>query len=161
MIRFFSQIPFKKIFSLQSEHGYPLGSVQRWLLVFWSLFLMAGFALAISLTPSPKGFGTHQSLGLPPCTFIVVFDIPCPSCGMTTSFANFVRGRFIDSARANVAGLLLATFCFVQIPWIWISFYRQRMWLVDKPEVVFLWILIFLTLVCITRWCIQLLLIKF
>ncbi|VAX38719.1 hypothetical protein MNBD_PLANCTO02-2630 [hydrothermal vent metagenome] len=152
MLRFFSPFPFKKKFSLKSEHGYPLGTVQRYLLAFWSLFLIAGFALAVSLEPSPLGYGTHQKLGLPPCSFLILFDIPCPSCGMTTSFANFVRGRFIASAQANVAGLLLALFCFLQIPWIGISFFRRRMWLIEKPDIFFLWILIFLTIICLARW---------
>ena len=75
---------------------YRLARAGRLLLVVWSVILLAGFALAARLEPDPRGFGTHQRLGLPPCTFQSMFNIPCPSCGMTTSFANVVRGRFGD-----------------------------------------------------------------
>src|SRR5690349_23695282 len=107
--------------------GYPLARGGRWLLVGWSLFLLGGFALAFSLSPDPRGFGTHQRLGLPPCTTRALFGIPCPSCGMTTSFANFVRGRFLQAARANTSGLLLAAVCAVQLPWIAASVARSRL----------------------------------
>jgi len=60
------------------------------------------------LTPDASGRGTHQQLGLPPCTMIFLFGTPCPSCGMTTSWAHFVRGEIVASLRANAGGTLLA-----------------------------------------------------
>jgi len=140
-----------------SGQGYPIGLVRRWLLVFWSIFLIAGFSLAISLEPAARGYGTHQRLGLPPCSFYVFFDIPCPSCGMTTSFSNFVRGRFIAAARANIAGLLLAVFCLVQIPWCWVSVYRKRLWMVDHPDTTLMWFLIVLAGICLLQWLVRIL----
>ena len=53
---------------------------------------------------------------------------------MTTSFANFVRGRFVESVRANLAGFCLACVCAVQIPWCLVSVKRGRMWGVEQPE---------------------------
>ena len=97
------------------DSDYPVHRFGRWLLIVWSLFLVSGFALAVSLEPDPRGFGTHQRLGLPPCTFRSMFNISCPSCGMTSSFANFVRGRFRQAAEANSAGVVLAIICAVQI----------------------------------------------
>jgi hypothetical protein len=43
--------------------------------------------------------------------------LPCPSCGMTTSFALLVRGDVGNSVRANGVGTLLALFGIVLIPW--------------------------------------------
>ena len=101
--------------------GLSVGSGSRWLLLAWSLFLLGGFALAGMLEPDPRGFGTHQRLGLPPCTFRALCGIPCPSCGMTTSFAHLTRGHFAKAIEANVGGTLLALVCAAQIPWCWWS----------------------------------------
>ncbi len=43
--------------------------------------------IAAWLTPSPSGMGTHTQLNLPQCGWIVMMDLPCPTCGMTTAFA--------------------------------------------------------------------------
>lgn len=113
---------------------YPLKRSGRMLLVAWSLFLLGGFVLAFCLEPAPQGYGTHQKLGLPPCTFRALVGRPCPSCGMTTSFSHFVRGEFRKSVRTNAAGCLLATFCVLQIPWCWWSVFRGRLYGITDPE---------------------------
>jgi hypothetical protein len=43
------------------------------------------------LTPDPSGMGTHVQLGLPPCGFFYLTRLPCPTCGLTTSFAHMAR----------------------------------------------------------------------
>ncbi|MCA8989916.1 MAG: DUF2752 domain-containing protein [Planctomycetaceae bacterium] len=83
------------------------------------LVLLAGFLLAASLAPAEQGYGTHQQLGLPPCTIQFLFGIPCPSCGMTTSFAWFVRGQILASMRANVGGTTLASGCLILMISLW------------------------------------------
>ena len=80
------------------------------------------FAIALWLDPyetdgSARRMETHRQLGLPPCTFYSVTGMPCPSCGMTTSFALLVRGDVGNSLRANAVGTLLALFGMVLIPW--------------------------------------------
>ena len=135
--------------------GYPLGRAGRVLLTLWSLFLLTGFAVAGRLEPDPRGFGTHQRLGLPPCSFMDLFAIPCPSCGMTTSFANFMRGRFVQAAHANVAGLLLAVVCAVQIPWCWKSVYSGRLWKITQPDVALLSLLLTLSGICLAQWILR------
>lgn len=60
---------------------------------------------------------------------------------MTTSFSNFVRGHFVDSARDNLGGFMLATICLVQIPWSASSVYMKRLVGVDHPEVMLVWML--------------------
>jgi hypothetical protein len=59
-----------------------------------------------------------MQLGLAPCAFAQVTGQPCPTCGMTTSFAWFARGRFDRSWRANAAGSVLAPVCVALIPWL-------------------------------------------
>src|SRR5262249_35105784 len=76
------------------------------------------FGVARRLEPSPTGYGTHTQLGLPPCHFAWVTGQRCPTCGMTTSFAWFVRGRLDRSWQANPAGSLLAPACLALIPWL-------------------------------------------
>jgi hypothetical protein len=60
------------------------------------------------LRPDPSGLGTHLALGLNKCGFLVAFGIPCPSCGMTTSWAWVVRGNLIASLWVQPMGTLLA-----------------------------------------------------
>ena len=64
--------------------------------------------VATQLQPNPAGLGTHQQLGLPPCSFRVLLGIRCPGCGMTTSWAYFVRGQWGASMSVNAGGFLLA-----------------------------------------------------
>jgi hypothetical protein len=74
--------------------------------------------VAVWLRPSSTGLGTHQQLGLPPCGFIKLYGIPCPSCGMTTSWAHTVRGQLAGAWRANPGGMLLAVSAIVAVPWM-------------------------------------------
>jgi hypothetical protein len=136
--------------------GFPVEGRGRWLLLGWSLFLLGGFALASNLKPDPRGFGTHQSLGLPPCTFRVLFGIPCPSCGMTTSFAHLMRGNLSQALRANPGGVLLALVCAIQVPWCWWSAARGRLAWVADPARSLVWLLVAIAGVCLVNWIIQL-----
>lgn len=81
------------------------------------------------LKPNPEGSGTHRQLGLPECSFKVMFDgKPCPSCGMTTSWSNLMRGRIIRSVQANVGGTLLGILALFVGPWFVISGWLARWW---------------------------------
>lgn len=64
--------------------------------------------IAAWVTPAAGGMGTHLQLGLPPCGLVEVFGLPCPSCGYTTSFALFVRLRWVASFWNQPAGFALA-----------------------------------------------------
>jgi hypothetical protein len=83
--------------------------------------LITPLVIAVWLRPSPLGMGTHQQLGLPPCTFVTVFGIRCPSCGMTTSWSHFVRGQWLQALQANVGGCLLAAVAAVSGGWMLLS----------------------------------------
>jgi hypothetical protein len=82
------------------------------------LALLTPLAIAACLRPNPLGMGTHQQLGLPPCTFVTLFGIRCPSCGMTTSWSHFVRGQWWQALQANVGGCLLAAIVAVSGSWM-------------------------------------------
>ena len=93
--------------------------------------LTAVFAVALWLNPydsagQPLRIETHRQLGLPPCTFYTLTGLPCPSCGMTTSFALLMHGDLGNSLRANAAGTLLAAFALALIPWSLASAARGR-----------------------------------
>jgi len=75
---------------------------------------------------------------------------------MTTRFSNFVRGRFIEAARANFAGLLLDVLYVLQIPWCWWSVYRGRMWKLSQPDVALLWLLLTVCGTCALQWMVRL-----
>jgi len=64
--------------------------------------------LAAFLTPSSDGHGTHTQLGLFPCTWVVLFNQPCPTCGMTTAFTHAADGHFVDAVTTQPMGALLA-----------------------------------------------------
>ena len=56
----------------------------------------------------PVPVQAHQ-LGLVPCQFLARTGLPCPTCGMTTSFSWFVRGNLLASLWVQPFGLALAT----------------------------------------------------
>ena len=127
----------------------------RLLLAAWGVFLLAGFSLAVSLTPDPDGFGTHQQLGLPPCSFQTMLGIPCPSCGMTTSFSHFVRGQWLSAAGANIGGLLLAVVCAAMLPWSFWSAARGELVGIRDPDSWLAWGVGVLTAVTVVNWLIE------
>ena len=69
---------------------------------------LAVLLVALRLRPDGKGIGTHQQLGLDRCQFEARTGLPCPTCGMTTSFSYFVRGRWLASAYVQPMGTVLA-----------------------------------------------------
>ena len=83
--------------------------------------LLGLLAVALWLEPDPRGFGTHQQLGLPPCTFSTIFGFRCPSCGMTTSWSHTVRGQLLAAAQANTGGVMLALLAISVGPWLLVS----------------------------------------
>lgn len=90
----------------------PVQLAQRSL---WALLALASgsvLALARLLEPAAEGIGTHTQLGLPPCGFLALFSLPCPACGLTTSFAHLARLDVLASLRAHPLGLpLFALVC--------------------------------------------------
>ena len=58
-------------------------------------------ALAGWLRPDQRGYGTHTQLTHGPCVFRWITGIPCPTCGMTTSFAHMARLQVRQALRVQ------------------------------------------------------------
>jgi hypothetical protein len=133
----------------------------RGTLVGLALALSGVFAVAIWLNPynddgSPRTMATHRQMHLPPCTFYATTGLPCPSCGMTTSFALLMHGDVLNSLRANAVGTLLAVFCLMLIPWCLASAVRrQTLFLRSLERTLTFVVLAFLSLMLL-RWMIVL-----
>ncbi len=134
----------------------------RLALVVMAAGLVAVFATALWLDPyyadgTPRKDETHRQLGLPECTFKSLTGKPCPSCGMTTSFALLLRGDLASSFQANAVGMLLAGFLLVVLPWAVASVIRGRLIYIRSLERALTWtVAVFLTLL-LGRWAIVLL----
>jgi hypothetical protein len=74
-------------------HIGPAGVVTRAFCVVCAAAAIVLIGLAASLTPDPRGHGTHEKLGLAPCGFRWATGYPCPTCGMTTAFAEMAQLR--------------------------------------------------------------------
>jgi hypothetical protein len=147
----------------QAPH-LAVGSANYWVrraLVFMVLGLVAVFGVALWLNPyevdgTPRRMETHLQLGLPPCTFRMLTGLPCPSCGMTTSFALLVRGDLRNSLLANAVGTLLALFCLILIPWGIACVACNRLLLIGNIERALIWVVIVFVGLLLARWLIVL-----
>jgi len=140
---------------------FPLVLWVRGMLVVIVLGLATVFAIAIWINPydadgSPHRMATHRQMGLPSCTFYEVTGMPCPSCGMTTSFSLLMHGDLLNSLRANWVGTLLAITCLVFIPWALVSVWRGRLLFVRSPDQVLMMFLLALMILMFLRWIIVL-----
>ena len=119
--------------------------------------LVALFAVAVWLRPydadgQPLRMETHRQLGLPSCQFYFLTKIPCPSCGMTTSFALLMHGDVANSLRANAVGTLLAGFCLLLIPWSLASAYWRRPFFIRSLERGLTWTAVAFLSLMLIRW---------
>jgi hypothetical protein len=62
---------------------------------------------ARNLSPDPTGMGTHQQLGLGGCGILLTTGIPCPMCGMTTTFSHLAHFELVDGFCNQPFGLFL------------------------------------------------------
>jgi hypothetical protein len=145
-----------------TRRGKP--PLPRWVrggLLLTAAGLILVFVLAAVLNPYttdaagnrlPRTMETHTQLGLPPCNFKVVTGLPCPSCGMTTSFSLLVHGDVLNSLRANAVGTLLALFWMALVPWSLLSAWRGKYLFVRKLEPPLLWAVGVLLALMLARW---------
>ena len=129
----------------------------RGILLFMTAGLITVFVIAVRLNPyGPDGrartMETHRQMGLPPCTFYQLTGLPCPSCGMTTSFALLVRGDVVNSVRANAVGTLLAAFCLGLVPWCLAGVIRGRPYFVWSLERALTRLIVIFLILMLVRW---------
>jgi hypothetical protein len=110
----------------------PMTWVVRGALIIIGLGLAGVFGVAAWLRPyeddgTPRRMATHTQLGMSPCNFLVWTGKPCPSCGMTTSFAFLMHGDVGNSLKANAVGTLLALFWLALVPWSLLSAVRGKL----------------------------------
>ncbi len=106
----------------------------RILLAVFGAGLICMLVIAMCLTPSKRGYGTHTQMGLNPCSFTEMVGFRCPSCGMTTSWAHFVRGNVVQAVKSNSGGTLLALFSAISGPWMLVSGALGRWWIRQPNE---------------------------
>ncbi len=138
--------------------GRMWGWPARWALALAALGMVGVLGVARWLEPDPRGFGTHTQLGLAPCAFALVTGHRCPTCGMTTSFAWFTRGRFDRSWWANPAGSLLAPTCVALVPWLLAGAARGRPLGFRSLEQPLIGLVVATMALCLVSWIIRLIL---
>jgi hypothetical protein len=69
---------------------------------------IATVTLLAATEPDPRGHGTHEQLGLMPCSWPGRFGMPCPTCGVTTAASHLVHFAPIDAFTTQPFGAALA-----------------------------------------------------
>lgn len=82
--------------------------------------------LGTVVTPAAEGYGTHEQLGLPACSSMALFGVPCPGCGVTTSVTLATHGRLVESFLTQPFGLFTALVGLLLIPWTAFGLLRRR-----------------------------------
>lgn len=119
--------------------------------------VLGGLLITASLlSPDPQGLGTHQQLGLPPCSSRYLLGIRCPACGMTTSWAYVMDGNLFSALQVNTAGTLLALLAIPASPWLVVSAVRGRVLAKAPSEMLCIWLAIAITILTLTDWGVRL-----
>ena len=139
----------------EASPRYPLRWYQRILLGCGGLVLAVLLATAAWLAPSSKGMGTHQQLGLPPCTLVQLTGMRCPSCGMTTSWSHLMKGNVWGSLKANSAGCLLGLLALFLAPWMLSSAFFGRLTVPPPSDTVLITITVVVVAVTLGDWLIR------
>lgn len=86
-----------------AEHYLLLGAA--------ALAIVGVVTLSLLVEPDPRGFGTHEQLGMSPCRTMEVLGVPCPGCGVTTSVSLLWHGEpwgsFLNQPFGFLMGLLV------------------------------------------------------
>ncbi len=116
-----------------------IGRLTRAFLAIMAFGFLIVFGLAAWIHPytedgTPLTQASHTQLGMPACNLMVMYGKPCPSCGMTTSFALLAHADVWHSMKANWVGTLLAMFWLGLIPWGLYGAVRGRLLWVRNGE---------------------------
>lgn len=140
------------IFAEQAMTGWVRGTLIGIALGWLGVFAIAAWLSPYHADGEAMRMETHRQLGLPPCTFKVFSSYPCPSCGMTTSFALLIHGDVINSLRANWVGTLLASCGLAFIPWSLASAARRRYYFIESLELTLIKLIVGFLILLLLRW---------
>lgn len=102
-------------------------SAEHWVILGLAVAVVLGLVvLGTLLEPDPRGYGTHEKLGLRPCMPMELWNLPCPGCGVTTSVAHAARGELLASLVTQPFGLLLALSALGFVGWVGVGHVRGR-----------------------------------
>jgi hypothetical protein len=150
MLLFFQPFSLVDVNRNGSSCSTRIPGLQRGLLIVIGLVLLTLLAAALTLQPDPRGVGTHQQMGLPPCSFFELLGTRCPACGMTTAWAHVVRGQCVQAIRVNAGGAMLAALAVLIAPWALVSGMRGH-WVVgplgDRATVAVCFVVVIVTLI--------------
>jgi hypothetical protein len=148
---------FRPKMSLFALSGRPLTGFSRLACLVVAGVFVGLLVLAATVNPDPRGYGTHEQLGLTPCAFRTVFNLPCPSCGGTTSFAHYIRGEWRSAFQANAAAFAFALLMSLLTPWLTASAISGRLLGVRHPGWTFIAFVGTLAVMTLLNWMIRLL----
>ncbi len=137
---------------------YPATTWERSAALLFALGVVVVFTIGWRLSPYDPSTGealtqgTHLQLGLPPCNFLVISGIPCPSCGMTTSISLLAHGDLVSAWRANSAGVVLGLVGLVSMVWCLVAGVGGRLWWFTRLENGLLAALFVSLVVTLGRW---------
>ena len=94
-----------------------LSTATRLVAALVAALCLAVLIIAARLHPNPTGIETHLQLGMQPCGMLRSTGVPCPTCGMTTSFSFLAHGELRESLAAQPAGTVFAC-CTAMAAWI-------------------------------------------
>jgi len=97
-----------------------------WLVRFAVCIPIVWLVLGLSLDPDPRGFGTHEQLGLSACYAREWLGVPCPTCGVTTASVLLLHGHPLDSFQNQPFGLLLVLGSLAFSLQVWIAHRRGQ-----------------------------------
>lgn len=84
---------------------------EHYMLLGLAVLALVGIGvLGLWVDPDPRGFGTHEQLGLAPCRTMEWAGIPCPGCGVTTSVSLLWHGSLWASFVNQPFGFLMGLF---------------------------------------------------
>lgn len=74
-----------------------------WFGLWLATTIIGGFILK----PDNHLHGTHTQLGLPKCYSVILWDRPCPGCGLTTSWTATMHGNLPLAFAAHALGPII------------------------------------------------------
>jgi hypothetical protein len=102
-------------------------SPEHWVILGGAVLAIVGLVLlGLLLEPDPRGYGTHEKLGMRPCMPMVLWNVPCPGCGVTTSVTHAMNGDLLGSLRVQPFGLVVLLVVLLSFGWALVGQFRGR-----------------------------------